>query len=304
MSRNNDLKIAGGNGEERFPVETGIGALLREQREKKGLSYAGIFEMIRLRPPILEAMENEDWEGLPSPIFVRGFVRSYARALGLDEAKALELYRKAVPFSETPLRPLARPVGSRPALPVTLIFLLLAGAFAYYFLKAYPNRERDLTNPYTVFPASDKVTKSNGIQKVPVETIPQLSDQQIETDSAPETHAEIIDTQPTNDVIEDSLSLESAPAPKVEAPALLLKAHIGDRTWLRISVDGQVPKEYIFQPGSYPEWTAREGFELFIGNAGGIELELNGEKFINLGDPGEVISLKLPRDYEARGPND
>jgi len=291
MGQNNHSQIDAGNGGKGSPGGTGIGALLKDERGKKGFSYARIFDMIRLRPHILEALENEDWGSLPSPVFVRGFVRSYARVLGLEEGKALALYQKAVPFENTPLSPLVKSVRRRSTLSVTLIFLLLAGVSSYFFWKDYQNREEVLINPATVFSVGDEVTKSEDIQEVPMETIPRLPNQQNEMDLAPKTYPEIIDIQIP---MEDALPLESEPAPGVETPGLILKANVGESTWLRISVDDQDPKEYILHPGSYPEWRAKEGFELLVGNAGGIELEFNGEKIMNLGDPGQVIRLKLP----------
>jgi cytoskeleton protein RodZ len=43
---------------------------------------------------LLEAIENEEWDLLPAPTLVKGFIRSYARVLGLDEERILDLYRE------------------------------------------------------------------------------------------------------------------------------------------------------------------------------------------------------------------
>ena len=74
-------------GENESPGKIDIGSLFRNERQKKGLSYSQISETTRLRSHILKALENEDWANLPSPVFVTGFIRSYARALGLDEGE-------------------------------------------------------------------------------------------------------------------------------------------------------------------------------------------------------------------------
>ena len=54
-------------------------------------------------------------------------------------------------------------------------------------------------------------------------------------------------------------------------------------------MDQQDPKEYMFRPGSSPEWKAKEGFELLIGNACGIGFEFNGRKIDNLGERGQLF---------------
>jgi len=90
----------------------------------------------------------------------------------------------------------------------------------------------------------------------------------------------------------------------VETFKLLLKGHVTERTWVRISIDGLKPKEFTFSPSDKPEWKAKKGFELLIGNAGGIVLEFNGKKMDNLGKQGQVIRIKLPEDEERSTPKD
>lgn len=86
-------------------------------------------------------------------------------------------------------------------------------------------------------------------------------------------------------------------SPEVTKPELILTASVLEKTWIRVFVDGENPKEYIFNPGSNPVWRASEGFELLIGNAGGIELKLNGQEIKKLGSPGQVVHLNLPEGY-------
>lgn len=57
----------------------GIGAVLSQAREAKGLSVSDVAEKLKLTPRQIEAIEAEDLSRLPSPVFVRGFVRNYAR---------------------------------------------------------------------------------------------------------------------------------------------------------------------------------------------------------------------------------
>jgi hypothetical protein len=77
---------------------------------------------------------------------------------------------------------------------------------------------------------------------------------------------------------------------------LSLTGIVKERTWLRITIDGKEEKEYLFQPGSRPQWRGKERFYMLIGNAAGIEFDLNGKRVGNLGNPGQVIRLILPKD--------
>ena len=62
-----------------------FGERLKRERELREVTLQEITSSTRIGPRFLEALENEDWEKLPGGVFNRGFVRSIARYLGLDE---------------------------------------------------------------------------------------------------------------------------------------------------------------------------------------------------------------------------
>ncbi|MBU0688595.1 MAG: DUF4115 domain-containing protein [Gammaproteobacteria bacterium] len=68
-----------------------VGAILRTEREARGLSVEEIAERVKYSVRQVEALEHDDAEHLPQGTFLRGFVRSYARVLGMDESKLLEV---------------------------------------------------------------------------------------------------------------------------------------------------------------------------------------------------------------------
>lgn len=65
------------------PPGPAVGDELRAAREAQGRSVAEVAAMLKLGPRQLEALEHSDWLALPGPTFVKGFVRNYARLLGL-----------------------------------------------------------------------------------------------------------------------------------------------------------------------------------------------------------------------------
>jgi cytoskeletal protein RodZ len=73
-----------------------LGRLLRRAREGRGLSLREISDQTRISRRYLEAIEAEEFKHLPGGIFNRSFVKSFARAVGVPEERALELYARAL----------------------------------------------------------------------------------------------------------------------------------------------------------------------------------------------------------------
>ncbi len=71
-----------------------LGEKLRKLRQQYRMSYAEIAKATRIQAKYLEALENGTYEKLPAEVYVRGFLRSYARYLGLDDEAFLKLYDK------------------------------------------------------------------------------------------------------------------------------------------------------------------------------------------------------------------
>jgi cytoskeleton protein RodZ len=83
-----------------------IGSSLREARLRQELDFPELEERTKIRPKYLRALEDERFEILPAPTYVRGFLRSYAEALGLDGQPFVDEYnsRFTVGEDDAPLR--------------------------------------------------------------------------------------------------------------------------------------------------------------------------------------------------------
>lgn len=71
-----------------------IGSVLKDQRERKGLSLEDISGKTKIRVNFLKALEENDFSKLPSDTVARGFIQVYARELDLDQKSALALFRR------------------------------------------------------------------------------------------------------------------------------------------------------------------------------------------------------------------
>src|SRR4051812_29044135 len=73
-----------------------FGSVLREARERRSFSLADVARETKLSRSSLELLEAGQIDDLPPEVFVRGFIRSYARSVGLREAEPLGLFEQAL----------------------------------------------------------------------------------------------------------------------------------------------------------------------------------------------------------------
>jgi cytoskeleton protein RodZ len=89
-----------------------IGATLREARMRERIDVSEIEAKTKIRAKYLRALENEEWDLLPGPTFVKSFLRTYAQALGLDDKALLEEYKLQYEHPGDGVDPIQQPAGT------------------------------------------------------------------------------------------------------------------------------------------------------------------------------------------------
>ncbi len=77
-------------------MDTGVGATLREARNRRKVDLSEVEAAIKIRVRYLAAIENEEWDALPGGAYTHGFIRTYAIYLGLDGDRLAEDYRRSI----------------------------------------------------------------------------------------------------------------------------------------------------------------------------------------------------------------
>jgi cytoskeleton protein RodZ len=258
-----------------------LGIRLRELREAKGVSLDDIARSTRVGRRHLEALETDTWAELPAPVFVKGFIRAYCDFLDASPDEPLRLYQEA---SSEPVKALrvqhaTRAVPSRRAGPLAVsVILFLALGASLFALRVGLKGSTRQAPPQTTASAPAKVDPAPAPTPAPVAT-------------APAATAPVAPGQPA-----------PVPAAEPKPPGQRLVMRAVEPTWIRVQVDeGQVAEE-LLQAGAVREWTAARRFVLTVGNAGGLELDLNGKRMPSLGAKGAVIQrLVLPQEAPASG---
>jgi len=275
------------NNEERETEEgVSLGELLKKSREERQIELDEAFRITRIRRHTLEALENERWDELPSQVFVKGFLKAYAEFLGLDKKRVLELYERISLHEENKPELSKQAHPQRKRRPLNLILALLALGFitSIAFLS-----QRDIS-------IVDKAFQYLGGQEPVKEEKEAAVREERENQAEADEEEDLI----TRESVEETDLIEVAPIDQQEkekplSPRFTLTANVKNRTWIAIYVDDQPIKEYLFQPGETYTWEAHKGFDILVGNAGGIDFSLNGTEIGTLGDEGKVVRVKLPK---------
>jgi cytoskeleton protein RodZ len=123
---------------------TGLGGRLVAAREAQGLTLAVVANKLRLSAAILQALESDRYEDLPEPIFVRGYLRAYARLLEMDQKVLVAEYNRLVdtlgpvltPSTRVRRQTTARDPYIRGAIALSVVaMVLLLGSWWYNRLK-------------------------------------------------------------------------------------------------------------------------------------------------------------------------
>lgn len=274
-----------------------FGRYLKAVRLQKGISLEHVAESTKIGTNLLLAIEREEHQHLPVEVYVKGFIRSYAKAIGADGDLAVQNYQGSRDIyqrsaqSENDLKKSEKDFWPRLmlSLGVLVFFMVVSVSVVYVFKReSHPDAESRLQATETASKAAPAYETQQlrlpeeGQPKSGEQTIPGPSPEHRKTSPGPSPeHRKTAETRG-----------RSEQAPMEERLFLHIKAK--EETWIKIIVDNHNTKEYTLKPGDRLALEADLGYNLLIGNAGGLELALNGEPIKIPGRTGEVVTLKVP----------
>ena len=251
-----------------------MGAYLRAARRKRRVGIERAAEETRIRADFLMRMESDEFDFL-APAYVRGFLKTYARFLRVDPDPLLEEFDRRFGARVDTAQMIAlekhgrRTRLERPKLSSNWTVAALFAGFlllvlAVVGLVSEPN---DNEGPRNVATQEDETPT------------PEPSDTPTESPSPTPTPTDIEEIIAAADTIELEIVATT------------------DRCWTTVTADGEEVFTGTLEIGQSETFTAEEKMDVVLGNAGGIELVVNGQ---NIGSPGgTVVDFSLPQDVDS-----
>jgi cytoskeletal protein RodZ len=247
-----------------------FGEELRREREIRGISLKEIADATKISKRFLEAIERNDHKTLPAPVFTRGFVREYARYLGLASDDIVNRYNYAAAgddrIEKPPNHPVAPAAAEIPKKPrarrgIPPVFLRIDGNFVMLALI--------------------------------VVALSAAAWWAVQFKHHRDAEARAAETPIVTDSVAPKPARQPAPAPSpVNDDALRLVVDVTQESWVDLTADDKSVLRDTLKPGEHRTFEANEKFVFRkIGNANGLSLTLNEVKVpAPLGDGDEVQS--------------
>ncbi|WP_024303680.1 RodZ domain-containing protein [Pseudogulbenkiania sp. MAI-1] len=261
------------------PVHGGVGATLKAAREAAGLSLGEVADRLKLSLKQLEAIESDRFEALPGPAFVRGFVRNYARFLGVDAVPLLARLEERFPSAVKEVANLAKEPAASPlanggektstargkwAMLLALAVVVVAAAFLFASPSSQPAQEgatQDLAPMMT----------EQSVAPAPAEAVP------AKDASAPTASPTALAPAPAAAPAEAVPASAPAAAPLSSGDG---KVKLAARQDAWVSVVDSHGKKLVFETlkaGAAKEVAGQPPFKLTVGNASQVEVSFNGQ---------------------------
>ncbi|MBV8531264.1 MAG: helix-turn-helix domain-containing protein [Candidatus Eremiobacteraeota bacterium] len=230
-----------------------LGERIRAARSARGLSLSDVAEQIRIRSVYLAAIEEESWSTIGAPVYIRGFLRTYARFLGLDPEEAVAAFNRTQPTAPPPPGRSGRKPSAAESSRWGSLAIWIAAVVAVLLVAFVVYNELALRTGETV-----ATTVAASATPAPATATP-----------APVT--------------------ANPPAgPAAAAGASSLALVLSAPSWLRVTVDGSVSMEGTFPAGTSKTFHGKNAL-VRIGNAGGVEIYVDGKDVGKLGKAGDVV---------------
>lgn len=268
------------------------GTILKRCREYHGLSLEEASETTKIGISYLKALEEDQISEFANLTYLKGFLRIYTTYLGLNSDDMSRMYDKlngakgekndADSTTAERALPLRRMVSlQKLALPAFLLLLIVVTATFFKRSPVPPARpSQPVTVPVAAVPPTPvQPVRSSASAKAVV--IPEAEKPPAES-GAVETDADEKQVLPKR--------------PVDVTRSFILKIRVTQNSTLTATVDGSEPQNYDLTDGDIIEWKAEKSVTLDVSNAGGINVELNGKPYKQLGSSGKPVYVELDAD--------
>ncbi len=289
-----------------------FGDKLKREREMRRISLDEISESTKIPRRYLELLERESFETLPGGVFNKGFVKAYARFLGLDEEQAVADYvavskEEPPPEDQFPLEIHEKPNRElnprKSKLPLIGAVVALVGVLGGY--AVWRGRIKQAENAVNTVAAASPESGNTGQDKTSAAAEPKPAHPAAMVQTVPATRSQPVDYQPVTVTQGREIARAEVPAAAPARPApdpahtkpvlskkdffVVIKAK--EDAWISVIADGRRVSHGTLRANKQRFIRADKQIIVTTGNAGGIDVSFNGRPLGAIGSESEARTL-------------
>jgi cytoskeleton protein RodZ len=292
-----------------------VASELKSEREKRKITLAQIAAETRISLRYLESLEEGRFKDLPGGIYNRAFLRAYCETLKLDNLEEiLKRYEgDLTPSSEKtvkskiylPPRPTSFHISPLLIWGIMLLFsatgLFFSRNWITTIFSPYFSHTPAAVVPYEPVQAKPIPSPTAKAEPATESPAPPVSVPPATSETSPAPAAPSLVTQPPAREPAKTAATEVKIVPPTSPPSatpsssqsLRLEIDATAVCWVSVDKDGSPVFRKTMQPGEIQLVGAGEKFQIILGNAGGVNIKINGKPARPLGRPGEVVKFTI-----------
>jgi cytoskeleton protein RodZ len=287
-----------------------FGTRLRVEREQRGITLDQISRSTKIGTRFLQALEQDRFDQLPGGIFNKGFIRAYARFLGLDEEQTLSDYltatspgdpSPAVPETAVPVQAESEQSRSLPWGTFAMLLLAIALSFAVwgFYTREPATRGRPTVPPTSsstgsISPPAVGAPSDSEVPPAEARTAPPEIPNDSSSHPAPSAPSSPNDSlAPSGSEPESASTKAPVSAASLVQSSFVVRIKARQDAWVLITADGKKQGEETLVPGAEKLIKAAKQVVVRTGNSGALDFEFNGDRLPTQGVLGEVKTLEF-----------
>lgn len=239
-----------------------IGSRLKKLRLEKGITLEEVCKKTKIHQNILKAIEEDSFVNL-SPVYIKGFLKIYCKLLGVNPHDYIPNYEESQGIVRSVSYTKKKPISLLKIVTLKLVSLksirIKKAVFIVILILIF------IMGVFNLLGRVVSIKRGSLSKKV---KLPAITTATAKIDNKSQITASHKTKTPTT---------------------IKLSIRAKENCWIQLKTDGHVVFQSILRKGRFESWEAKNKIELSLGNAGALDLEVNGRLISNLGRKGQVL---------------
>ena len=278
-----------------------FGSYIKHERELRGVPLEEISRITKIHIRYLQALEDNRFDELPSEVFIKGYIRSYANIIGSDVDEMLNSYEESIGNKLIEKGPNSKSKSTNTVKKYLGFVLAGLSILALLFFTKFLILDKNTPTTKIVKPSSSipgaapkketlpKIAENSSKKELAENSLPQPEVSTTKETLVVEKGLDTIKPEPELQKQKNNLVVKERETLGKMGKPLKLTIKVKNNSWFNITIDDFRGEDFILSAGEEKSYWGNEIFRLTIGNKQGTDLILNGKNLVIPESGGNVV---------------